>query len=166
MFHARLFVLGVVATGEQNGEVVGVLPRGCFVVLGSEFHALALADPTSVERRHHRCDVLLHPEVFLGGPTDERQQGVDDVHRFDLMKPAKFGQGVFPVGPRERHGRLQPGDLEHAHARLLWGRLFVRSRDDGHVVASLGQMTGEVVDHGADAPPSRGILARDHGDVH
>ena len=166
VFHARLFVLGVVAAGEQNGEVVGVLPRGCFVVLGGEFHALALTDPTPVERRHHRCDVFLHPEVFLGGPTHERQQGVDNVHRFDLMKSTEFGQRVFSVGPREGHGRFEPGDLEHTHAGLLWRRLFVRARDDGHIMASLGQMTREVVDHGADASPPRRILARDHGDVH
>ena len=111
MFHARLFVLGVVATGEQNSEVVRVLPRGRFVVAGSQFHAFTLADPTPVKGRNHRSDVLLHPEVFLCGPTHERQQGVDDVHRFDLVKSAKFGQGMFPVGPRKGHGRFEPRDL-------------------------------------------------------
>ena len=88
------------------------------------------------------------------------------IDRFDLVKSAKFGQSVLAVGTGERHGGLEPWNLQNADTWLLWRRLLVGPRDDGDIVASLSEMPCQMVNHRAYTAPTRRIFARDHGDVH
>ena len=91
---------------------------------------------------------------------------MDHIHRLDLVKTAKFSQGVLSIRTGEGHGGLEPRDVQHAHTRLLRRDLFVGARDDGYVVSTLSEMTCQMVDYRANASPARRILARDHGNVH
>ena len=140
MVNTGLFVLGVISAGEQDGQVVRVFPRRRLLMLSGQFHTLTLANPTAIEGRNHRCDVFLHPEVFLGVPTDKGKERMNHINGFDLVKTAKFCQGVLAIGAGERHGSFEPGHLQNAHTGLLRRGLFVGASDDGHVVPALGKM--------------------------
>ena len=110
--------------------------------------------------------MFLNPQIVLGRPTHEGEQGVNHVDRFDFVKSPKLGQGVLAVGTGKRHRGLEPWNLQNTHAWLLWRWLLMRPRDDGDIMASLSEMSCQMVNHRANTAPTWGIFTRDHGDVH
>ena len=166
VFHTGLLVFCVIASRQKDGEVVWVLPCGSLVVLCCQFHAFAFPNPAPVQGRNHRRHVFLHPQVFLGRPADQREQGVNHIDGFYLVKATKLSQCVLPVRPGEGHGRFHPRHLKHADTGLMRRWLLVHSSDDRHIVAPLSEVARQVEHHGANPPPAGRIFARDHGDVH